>query len=171
MANTVRRQPVRAAGTREVTNAKRPPRTLQTRAVGYLARREYSRAELRAKLLAAGAETPAPTEVDAVLDALAARGFLSDARFASAIVRQKHGAVSRRALAETLKAKGVAAEAASAAIDAAGIDDAAALVSLWRRKFGRPPADEREKARQVRFLQRRGFDLAAILKLLRQPPL
>ncbi len=152
--------------------AAKPPRTLQARAIGYLARREYSRAELRAKLLAVGTEKPpAPAEVDAVLDALAARGFLSDTRFASAVVRQKQGTVSRRALAETLKAKGVTAEAASAAIAAADIDDGAALVALWQRKFGKPPADAREKATQVRFLQSRGFELSAILKLLRHPPL
>ena len=29
------------------------------------------------------------------------------------------------------------------------------------------PANDREKARQVRFLQSRGFELSAILKLLR----
>ena len=38
------------------------------------------------------------------------------------------------------------------------------------RKFGAPPADDRDKARQVRFLQSRGFALAAIFKLLRNPP-
>ena len=34
----------------------------------------------------------------------------------------------------------------------------------------RRPNDEREKARQVRFLQGRGFSLSAIVKLLRDPP-
>jgi regulatory protein len=52
-------------------------------------------------------------------------------------------------------------------VSEAGLDDAAALAALWQRRFGRPPADEREKARQVRFLQSRGFALSAILKLLR----
>jgi regulatory protein len=153
-----------------VTSAKRHPRTLQARAVGYLVHREYSRAELREKLLAIGEQTPSPADVDAVLDALAARGYLSDTRFASAVVRQKRGALARRALAATLKARGVSDDEASAAIAAAGIDDEAALSALWRRRFGKPPADERAKARQVRFLQSRGFDLSAILKLLRTPP-
>jgi len=43
-----------------------------------------------------------------------------------------------------------------------------ALEALWRRRFGTAPADDREKARQVRFLHARGFALSAILKLLRQ---
>jgi hypothetical protein len=38
---------------------------------------------------------------------------------------------------------------------------------LWQRRFGAAPANDREKARQVRFLQSRGFELSAILKLLR----
>ena len=40
------------------------------------------------------------------------------------------------------------------------------MVALWRRRFGAPPANDREKARQVRFLQSRGFALSAIFKLL-----
>jgi regulatory protein len=142
-------------------------RTLAARAVGYLARRDYARAELRAKLLAAGA---AHDEVDTVLDELAARGYLSDERYAQALVREKHGAYSRRALAETLKGKGVAADVVAATLNDVAQDDTAALEALWRRRFGRPPADDRERARQVGFLQRRGFALSAILKLLRNPP-
>ena len=44
------------------------------------------------------------------------------------------------------------------------------MVALWRRRFGTPPANDKEKARQVRFLQSRGFSLSAIIKLLRNPP-
>jgi regulatory protein len=145
----------------------REPKTLKARAIGMLARREYSRAELRDRLLATGAGRD---ECESVLDELAALGFLSDARFAQAVVRQKQGGYSRRAIAGTLKQKGVGAEAAEAALADHPIDDAAALVALWRRRFGRAPADEREKARQVRFLQSRGFGLSSILRLLREPP-
>jgi regulatory protein len=145
----------------------RPPKSLKARAVAYLARREYSRTELRDKLLATGATDG---DIDAALDELAARGLLSDSRFAYAVVRQKAGAYSRRAIVETLKSKGVTGEAAAEAIAAQGIDDAAALVALWRQRFGRPPSDDREKARQVRFLQSRGFALSAVFKLMRNPP-
>jgi regulatory protein len=145
----------------------RPAKSLQARAVGFLARREYPRAELRDKLLATGATAD---EVDPVLDELAAQGYLSDGRFAHALVRQKHGAYSKRSIAQTLKAKGVAGEVVTEALAGADADDADTLVALWRRRFGRAPADDRERARQVRFLQSRGFGLSAILKLLRNPP-
>jgi regulatory protein len=142
--------------------------SLKARAVGLLARREYSRAELRDKLVATGATRDA---AEIVLDEIAALGYLSDARFAKALVRQKTGAMSKRAISASLKAKGVDADTASAALAASEVDDEAAMVALWRRRFGSPPANDREKARQVRFLQSRGFALSAIFKLLRNPPI
>ena len=45
-----------------------------------------------------------------------------------------------------------------------------ALAALWRRRLGKPPANDKGKARQVRFLQSRGFSLSAIFKLLKRPP-
>jgi regulatory protein len=147
--------------------ATRPPKSIKARAIAALARREYSRAELRAKLVAAGA---APQETDAALDEVAALGYLSDARYAQAAVSRKAGTHSRRAIEESLKAKGVATDVAGAALAATAVDDRDVMVALWRRRFGVAPANEREKARQVRFLQSRGFALSAIFKLLRDPP-
>jgi len=122
---------------------------------------------LRNKLVATGATRD---EVDAVLDEIAALGYLSDTRFAKALVGQKSGAMSKRSISASLKAKGVDADVASAALAASDVDDHDAMVALWLRKFGAPPANDREKARQVRFLQSRGFALSAIFKLLRDPP-
>jgi regulatory protein len=147
--------------------APRPPKSLKARAVAALARREYSRTELRAKLVAAGA---APDETDAVLDELAAQGYLSDARYAQGEVARKTGAYSRRAIAESLRAKGVGVEVAGAALAGCDVDDREVMLALWRRRFGEAPTNERDKARQVRFLQSRGFPLSAILRLLRHPP-
>ncbi len=122
---------------------------------------------MRDKLVATGATRD---EADGVLDEITALGYLSDSRFATAVVGQKTGAMSKRAISAALKAKGVDREVASAALAASDVDDRDAMVALWRRKFGAPPASDREKARQVRFLQSRGFALSAIFKLLRNPP-
>ena len=145
----------------------RPPPSLKARAIALLARRDYARLELSDKLRATGAPRE---EVDALLDEITALGYLSDERFAHAVVRQKSGGYSKRAIAQTLKAKGVTGDAATQAIEGAEQDDDATMVALWRRRFGSPPANDREKARQVRFLQSRGFGLSAIFKLLRNPP-
>ncbi len=129
-----------------------------------LARREYARGDLEQRLLAKGA---ARDELAAVLDELSAQGLLSNERYARALVTQKSGSYSRRSIRSELKRKGVSGEAIEGALVDAVIEDDAALAALWQRRFGAPPANDREKARQIRFLQSRGFELSAILKMLR----
>src|SRR5439155_27205615 len=136
--------------------------SLRAQAVRLLARREYSRAELEARLVAKGGVR---SEVVTVLDDLAALGYVSNERYARAIAEQKSGRYSRRSIACELKAKGVDRDDINAALATTDVDDASALEALWQRRFGRAPADNREKARQVRFLQSRGFSLSAILGL------
>ena len=143
----------------------RPPRTLKQRAVAMLARREYARTELAARLAATGAPR---AEIDPVLDELERAGYLSDARFASAVVRQKAGGYAKRAIAHALREKGVAAPAAKEALATLdGEDEFAQALALWQRRFGRAPADEREKARQVRFLVSRGYATSVVFRILR----
>ena len=139
--------------------------SLRTQAIRLLARRDYARAELLQKLLARGA---APDAVQRLLDELSAQGYLSDARYAQAVVAQHRHAFGQRRLAATLHAKGIARADIQTALADASIDDDAALRALWQRRFGRAPVDGRDKARQVRFLHARGFALAAILRLLRE---
>jgi regulatory protein len=139
--------------------------SLRAQAIRLLARREYARAELEARLLAKGV---ARDDANAVLDELARLGYLSDARYARAFAAHNVGRYSRRSIAGELKAKGVDADTIENALAEAPLDDAEALEGLWRRRFGRVPADERDKARQVRFLQARGFAVSAILSLLRK---
>ena len=103
-----------------------------------------------------------------MLDALAAEGLLSDARYARSVVVRKGGNYSRRRIVEELKIAGIPRDTIESAVDEVELDDEVALLALWQRRFGRAPNDEREKARQVRFLQSRGFALSAILKLLRR---
>jgi regulatory protein len=152
---------------------RRPARSLKAQAIACLARRDYSRAELRERLLSRcdpNSRDAAAAEVDALLDELVAVGYLSEPRYAHAVVMRKAGSYSRRAIAETLKAQGLPAEVVTEALAHAPDDDTEAMIALWRRRFGHPPGDERDKARQVRFLQSRGFALSAILRFLRDPP-
>ena len=131
-----------------------------------LARREYGRAELAARLRARGAD---PQALERTLDELTGLGYLSDARAAEALVRSRSGQFSRRAIAHALKDKGVAADAARAALAALDdCDEASEAAALWARRFGTPPRDQREKARQVRFLLSRGYALSVALQVLRR---
>ena len=107
-----------------------------------------------------------------MLDELAAPGYLSDARYANALVAAEDAArYSKRAIAAIAEGERRRRRRRDGgARRRREIDDHDAMVALWRRRFGAPPANDREKARQVRFLQSRGFALSAIFKLLRDPP-
>ncbi len=131
-----------------------------------LARREYGRAELARRLAMKGAPV---SEVDGVLDELQQLGLLSDVRYAQSLVAQMSGRYARRAIAHTMKEHSVDAEAVAEVDEAlSAIDDATDALALLVRRFPDVPADDREKARQVRFLQSRGYSLSLILRLLRE---
>jgi len=135
-------------------------------AVRYLARRDYSRAELTQRLTRRGIE---PEAIAQALDALTAAGLLSDTRYAVSVVAQRAGRYGKRAIAYALKERGVDATAAEAALaPLAGVDEFDDALALWQQRFGVTPANNREKARHVRFLQSRGYALSVVLKVLRK---
>ena len=138
--------------------------SLRARAMRLLARREHSRAELERKLSHIAHEGD---DVGTVIEELAQRGWLSDARYAEQTVRAKARRFGPLKVAHDLRAKGVADEAIEAAFRVAGDDGAADIERVWRTRFSATPVNDRERARQVRFLQGRGFRLDDILKFLR----
>jgi regulatory protein len=132
-----------------------------------LARREHSREELRRKL---APRVEAGEDLEAVLDELAARGWLSDARYAEHAIRAKARRYGPLKMAHYLKSRGVDEEAVAAGLRAAGADGAPQLETIWKSRFRELPRDERERARQVRFLQGRGFALEEVLRFLKSRP-
>jgi regulatory protein len=146
-----------------MTTAKPEP-SLRVRAMRFLARREHSRAELKRKLAPKVAEGE---DIDAVLDDLAKRGWLSDVRFAEQTARAKARRFGPRKLAHYLRSCGVDDETIGAGIRNAGVDGVSSLESIWHSRFRAAPASEREKIRQVRFLQGRGFEIDTIFKFLK----
>jgi regulatory protein len=137
------------------------PRDLERIAIGLLARREHSRAELVRKLTARGF---APADIEPLLDLLSTQRLQSDVRYAEAYVsaRSGRGYGPQRIRAE-LRERGIAAELIEQAFAAQPAADTPRIDEIWRRKFaGRLPADYHERARQMRFLQQRGFSLTDI---------
>jgi regulatory protein len=138
---------------------------LRARALRLLARREHSRAELRRKL---AAHADDGDDLEALLDDFTRRGWLSEERFVEQAVRaraQRHGPLR---IAHHLREKGIGEEAIARAVADARAGQHEALAAAWRSRFGRLPADQAEKARQVRFLQGRGFPVEAVLRFLRE---
>jgi regulatory protein len=150
----------------------RPAISLRARALQYLARREYSRAELRAKLLPhvqldAEFEQAQPASLDALLDDFTKRGWLSDARAATQLVHAKRSRFGIQRITHELRQKGIAENLISEALPQLKETELAAAREVWEKKFGIAPQDEKEKAKQVRFLQSRGFSLDVVFKVLR----
>ena len=139
---------------------------LRSRAVKLLARREHSRLELAHKLAAYGSQD----EVDGVLADLTESGLLSDARFAEAYVRASRGRFGLARLRQTLRQKGIAKELIDTQLAGAEApDELACARAVWLRKFAARPVNDRERARQARFLQGRGFSSEVIHKLFKEP--
>ena len=130
-----------------------------------LARREHSRLELARKLARIAAEGD---DVEALLDKLAGKGWLSDARFAEHSVRARARRFGPLKVAHELRCKGIGEETIEAAFRAAGIDGEADMQRVWSTRFSERPLSDRERARQVRFLQGRGFRLEDVLRFLRE---
>ena len=142
----------------------KPTPSLRSRAIGYLARREHSRAELMQKL---APHVEDESEVIALLDDLERRGFLSDARFAAEFVRAKSRRFGAVHIAYALREKGVSQETIDEVL-AAVIDGELELAHrAWQAKFDALPASLDERAKQTRFLVGRGFSSEIVRKVLR----
>lgn len=143
-----------------------PPKLdLRARALKSLARREYSRAELTKKL---APEAESTEQLETLLDELTRQGFLSDARFSESRVNARAGRYGSRRIAQELRQKGVAKDLAEQAVVGLKENDLLTARALWRRKFGAPPGNIEEKARQIRFLAARGFSFDIIRRVLNE---
>ena len=150
----------------DATEPPRRPRrekSLLARALGYLARREHSRAELRRKL-APHAESAEP--LDRLLDELEAKKLLSDRRFTEVMARSRGARFGAARVKQELRARGVADPLVREAFAELSRTELQRARELWRRKFDAPPADAAELARRMRFLARRGFSAETIRRVV-----
>ena len=138
--------------------------SLRERALAMLARREHGRAEL-ARKLAAHAESA--EQIEALLDQLAARGWLSEQRFAESratVLARKFGS---RKIEYDLRSRGVAAEVVERTVDEVRAQELENCRTAWQKKFGALPQDAAERGRQMRFLAGRGFSAEAVRQVLK----
>jgi regulatory protein len=143
--------------------------SVKGRALRYLAQREHSRAELEHKLSRALQDQPAASaqaQIGAALDELAAQGLLSEARTAQSVLDSQGRRFGTRRLRQTLHAKGLAPELIASTLQQARLTELERAREVWRRRFGQPPADTAERARQMRFLAGRGFETDIIRRVI-----
>lgn len=139
------------------------------RALQYLARREYSRAELALKLrpyALSEEDVNQHDNLDELFDELTERGYLSDERAAAQLLHIRRPRFGLLRIEHEMRQKGfddVLIENARPTLKEGELD---AARGVWQKKFGILPHNPHEKARQMRFLQSRGFSMEVILKVV-----
>lgn len=139
--------------------SKPEPGDLRERTLRLLARREHSRAELARKLAQAGFAQHA---IEALLDEFEEKNWLSDQRFAESYVADHRARAGSIKLAYDLRQRGVADSIVEAILNENRGDELARAREIWRKKFSSAPADAVDMAKQIRFLQGRGFAMDTI---------
>ena len=153
--------------------------SLKARALRLLSLREYSRKNLAAKLAESeakwarlGAEQLKQTSqattlsIEAVLDDFETRGWLSDERFAEALVRRRSERYGTRKIADELERAGVDSQQSAKLLGALKETEFQRAYELWARKYGEKAQDQKERARQYRFLASKGFSSDVVARII-----
>ena len=133
---------------------------LRERACRLLARREYSRHELRQKL----SPHDRHGQLDLLLDALVSENSLSDRRFADQLGRSRYQAgKGPRVLEQELRRHRLEEGIVQAVLSQYRESWRELAAEVRRKRFGdAPPENYRAWAKQARFLQQRGFTVDEI---------
>jgi regulatory protein len=106
-------------------------------------------------------------QIDRLLDALAARGWLSEARFAESRANTLARKFGSRKIEHDLRRRGVSAEVVEQTVARSLAQELENCRTAWQRKFGALPQDAAARGRQMRFLAGRGFSADAVRQVLK----
>ncbi len=160
--------------------SKKQSPSLKARALRLLSMREYSRKGLATKLEESAARMlkmqpesgesipaiPLTAQIEAVLDDFEARGWLSDDRFAEALVRRRSERYGIRKIADELDRAGVDLKRSAKLLADLKESEFQRAFDLWSRKYGAHAQDQKERARQYRFLASKGFSSEVVSKVI-----
>ncbi|ENU24675.1 hypothetical protein F993_00921 [Acinetobacter proteolyticus] len=136
---------------------------LRSYAFALLTRRDYSQAELISKLNQYAVN---PEEVVKLVEELAQQNYQSDQRVAElTLASQLRKGKGLQRIKQALKAKQLDTDLITEELQ--DVDWLNQAYQLKLKKFGQEVAtDPKIKARQIRFLQYRGFDMGVIMKAI-----
>ena len=137
----------------------RPRISLKARALRYLSAREHSRLELARKLTR---HLQDGDDLNQLLDWLVAQKFLSDSRFAESLVNRRAARYGSSRILSELQSHGLGDEAVSTLRISLLEEENERAFQVWEKKFGVAATSHEERAKQMRFLQQRGFSNSAI---------
>lgn len=137
--------------------------SLKARAIGLLSRREHSRSELQRKL---AAHCDDAAELQQLLGWLETGGWLSQERFAESIVHRRASRHGARRIMHELRQHELPEDIIADVAENLRATELERARAVWSRRFGSPPADAREYARQSRYLAARGFSPDCLRRIL-----
>ena len=142
----------------------RPAISLKARALRYLSAREHSRLELSRKLRRYAQESD---NIDQLLDQLEIAKLLSQERFCDSLINRRAQRYGNSRIFAELQSHGLGSEIVNAAKDELLKGEAARALEVWERKFGSTGAQPADRAKQMRFMQQRGFSHRAIFSAMK----
>lgn len=146
-------------------------RKINARAIAYLSRREYSRAELKSKLISAfenyASDDMHDRLIESILDDLQRGNWQSDTRYAAQLSKVKGERFGVARLKYEFKQKGLDDELVQHELGLLKSSEFERAKAIWHKKFGAPPVDLKEKAKQVRFMASRGFTFEIVSKIIK----
>jgi regulatory protein len=101
-------------------------------------------------------------DLDQLLDWLVAQKFLSNARFVESLVNRRAARFGSSRILSELQSHGLDDEDVSPLRISLLEDENERAFQVWEKKFGVAAASHEERAKQMRFLQQRGFSNSAI---------
>jgi regulatory protein len=145
---------------------KTPPRSIRVVAMNLLSRREHSVYELTRKLRQRDFDVD---EVEAALELLRQENLQSDDRFIESVVNSRVNAgFGPIKIKHELQQKGVSSELVNDYLSGLGVEWEQIMALQRSKKFGLEiPLDYKEKMKQARFLQNRGFSPESVMRLFR----
>jgi len=133
----------------------------------FIARRERTEAEVRARLERNDVEAPL---IDEVLDELRTGGYVDDAGYARRFAEDRRNLDGWGAerIERRLREVGIDRAHIAAALAAGDHDELAAATALLARRYPIPPDSPRDREKALGFLVRKGFDLELAHDALRR---
>jgi len=141
--------------------------SLRERALRYLSRRDYSRAELATKLAPYGTGE----EIEALLNRMGELSLQSDSRMAENWVRTHASRFGRARMQNELTRRGLARDLIEEVlVNSDMANELERAHAVWESRYSALPVEAREWARQARFLLTRGFAAETVHAVLHGVP-
>ena len=151
-----------------IPQANEADKKLRNRALYYLAKREYSFHELVNKTHNYAEELGLnKKDCEFIISKLREQNLQSDQRFCESYINSKKNKFGAQKIVFELTQKGVSEDLIATFIGELVRNEYVLALQVWNKKYSHTTQDIKEKAKQIRFMQSRGFSFETIKKIIK----